>query len=67
MDTQKIQYATGLQVVNFTDTHGRETEVYIGLDEIMVAHKAQDGNMESMRRYNRQEIAIILESLGNTL
>ena len=67
MDTQKIQYAAGLQVVYFTDTYGRETEVCIGHRDIMITHKTQDGNMESMRRYSRQEIEMISELLGNML
>ncbi len=67
MDTQKIQFAAGLQVFNFTDTYGRETDVCIGHKDILVTHKAQDGDMESMRRYSRQEIEMILESLGSML
>ncbi len=64
MDTQKIQYAAGLQVVYFTDTYGRETEVCIGHRDVMITHRAQDGGMESMRRYSRQEVEMLLEALG---
>lgn len=67
MDTQKIQFAAGLQVVSFTDTYGRETEVCIGHKDIMVTHKTQDGGLESMRRYSKQEIKMVLESLGDML
>ena len=67
MDTQKIQFATGLQVVNFTDAYGRETEVFIGHKDIMITHKAQNGRPESMRRYGRKELEMIFEALGSML
>ena len=67
MNTQNIQFAAGLKIVSFSDAFGRETEVCIGHKDIMVTHKTQDGIAESMRRYSKEEIEMILESLGNML
>lgn len=67
MDTQMVQYAAGLQVISFADAYGRETEICIGHKDIMVSHKTQDGNTESMRRYSKQEIEMLFDALGNML
>ena len=46
---ENIQFVTGLRITQFSDCHGRLTEVYRGYNEVIMVHKEPDG--DTLRRY----------------